>query len=428
MKKNLLFVVSIAVFGLLFSTYAFAQDDKLVTAAGSTYVISAKAGGVNYVEGKVSIARQNGTSGLLLKSDSIEIGDKVTTGADGKAEILLNPGSFVRLGGNTEFEFQTTDLDNLKLKLTSGSAIFEVYADNEFKVSLDLPDADLELNKSGVYRVDVLPDGSGKVFVWKGRVLVGEYQAEVKAGKVAIVKGKFAAVTKFDRDAKDEFVVWSDMRAKEASAINKRLRRDALTNSLLNSYNNGGWNLYSTFGLWVFDPFTGRWVFLPFGQSWSSPYGYSYGFNIYYCPLPPRVFTPPVTPTTPPTNPGAMTPEQAQIREERRQTMHTPTFQRFENNQRNETRGGGRVNDSSSDSSDGGSRNNNSRVRSDSDDSRSTRSSSSSSETRTRDTTPDFTPSTRSEPTRSEPSRSEPSRSEPTNSQPVTAPSRSKDN
>jgi hypothetical protein len=351
MKKNLLFVVSIAVFGLLFSGLVFAQDDKMVSAAADNYVISAKAGGVNHVEGKVSIARKNGKSGLLLKSDEIEIGDKVSTGPDGKAEILLNPGSFVRLGANSEFEFQTTDLDNLKLKLTAGSAILEVYADNEFKVTLDLPDADIELTKSGVYRVDVLPDGSGKISVWKGKVLVGDEKAEVKAGKSAIVKGKSIAVAKFDRDNKDDLDVWSQLRAKEAAKINERLQRNALANSLLGSYNRGGWNMYGTFGLWVFDPVTRRWCFLPFGSGWNSPYGYGYGFDIWSCRLPYHVYnqppptpnnpTNPTTPTTPPTQGTPMTPQQAQIREERRQSMQTPTFQRFENNQRNETRGGG---------------------------------------------------------------------------------------
>lgn len=392
MKKSLLFAVSIAVFGLLFSSFVFAQDDKIVSAAGDTYIISAKAGGVNYTEGKVSIVRKDGKSGLLLKSDKIEIGDKISTGADGKAEILLNPGSFVRLGGNTEFEFQTTDLDNLKLKLSSGRAIFEVYADNEFKVTLDLPNADIELTKSGVFRVDVLADGSGKISVWKGKVIVGDEKAEVKAGKSAIVSGKTAAIAKFDRDNKDEFDIWSQLRAKEAADINKQLQRNALRNSLLGAYNRGGWNMFGTFGLWVFDAFTGRWCFLPFGSGWNSPYGYNYGFNIYDCQLPPVVYTPPVTPTNPttPTNPGAMTAEQAQIREERRQSAQTPTFQRFENNQRNETRGGGSRNNDNNGStqSDGGGGWNNSR-RSDSP----TRTETSTRQEPSNDSKPTYTPS-----------------------------------
>ena len=371
MKKNLLFVFSIAVFGLLFANFTFAQDDQTVSAAGETYVISAKAGGVNYVEGKVSIARTSGTSGLLLTKDKIEIGDKISTGADGKTEILLNPGSFVRLGGNSEFEFVTTDLDNLKLKLSAGSAIFEVYAADEFKVSLDLPNADLELIRSGVYRVDVMPDGGGKISVWKGKVYLGDDKAEVKAGRSAIISGKTLAIAKFDRDNKDALDIWSQLRGKEAAKINARLKRDALSNSLLNSYGRGGWNMFNTFGLWVFDPFTRRWLFLPFGSGWSSPYGYGYDYDIWRCNLPRDIINPPPPPVTPtPTNNGAMTAEQIRIREERRQSAQTPTFQRFETSQRNETRGGGTTqSDNGNTQSDSGGWNN-SRRRDDSNDSR----------------------------------------------------------
>jgi len=369
MKKNLLFAASVAVFGLLLSGFVFAQSDRVVSAAGDMYVISAKAGGVNHVEGTVSIARKDGKSGYLLKSDFVEIGDRVSTGADGKAEILLNPGSFVRLGGNAEFEFVSTDLENLQLKLAGGSAIFEVYADKEFKVTLDLPNADIELTKSGVFRVDVLADGSGKISVWKGVVEIEGTQ--IKSGRTAIVRGKsLGNLAKFDRDSKDALDIWSNLRAKEASAINKRLQRNALTASLLDAYNLGGWNMFSTFGVWVFDPFSRRWCFLPFGQGWRSPYGYGYGFNIYNCPLPPIVYTPPpsTTPTTPNPSGNPMTPAQAQIREERRRNASTPTFQRFENNQREERGGGGGWRNTDSSDNSGGW--NNSRSRSDSSETR----------------------------------------------------------
>ncbi len=366
MKKNLLVAASVAVFGLLFSSFVVAQSDRVVSAAGDTYVISAKAGGVNYVEGTVSIVRKDGKSASLLKTDTIEVGDKITTGADGKVEILLNPGSYVRLGANVEFEFQSTDLDNLKLKLSAGSAIFEVYADAEFKVTLDLPVNDIELTKSGVYRVDVLADGRERIAVWKGKVTVGAEKSEVTAGNEVFLKGTTATVLKFDRKNKDALDLWSDLRAKEASNINKRLKKAALAGSLMDAYNRGGWNMYGTFGVWVFDAFSGRWCFLPFGSGWRSPYGYSYRFDLYDCPLPPIVWTnpnPTPVPTTPTTPGTPMTQTQTEIREDRRQAARTPTFQRFENNTREE-RGGGRNDNSDNNSGNSSNSNNSSETRS----------------------------------------------------------------
>ncbi len=96
MKKNLLYVLAISAIGLFFSTAGFAQNNRTVSAK-DLYVISAKAGVVNYVEGKVFAAQKNNRNGLLLKGDKVEIGETVSTGAGGKAEILLNPGSYIRL-------------------------------------------------------------------------------------------------------------------------------------------------------------------------------------------------------------------------------------------------------------------------------------------------------------------------------------------
>ena len=333
MKKNLLYVVASFVLSAMCSGHLFAQDDKVVSAAGDMYVISAKAGGVNYVEGKVAVVREQGKSGYLLKGDRVEVGDKVSTGADGKAEILLNPGSFARLAGNSEFEFQTTALDDLKLKLTSGSAILEVYADDEFKVTVTLPQAQVVLNRSGVFRLDVLADGRGKISVWKGRIAFDDF--DLKAGRAAILDGKEASgIAKFDRDDKDEFVAWSQLRARESAKINARLQKNALGNTLLSSYNLGGWNMFNTFGLWVLDRYSGRWCFLPFGYGWSSPWGYDYGMNIWNCRLPRYVYNQPPPPMPNSPTPGNPNVSQNPSNQERGTRNRTPTFQRFENNQR----------------------------------------------------------------------------------------------
>ena len=101
----------------------FAQNDALGAAAGDRYVISAKAGGVNFVSGVVRVEHADGTSVGLAARDKLMIGDKVSTGESGKAEILLNPGSYLRLGARSLFAFKSTDLENLELQLDAGSAM-----------------------------------------------------------------------------------------------------------------------------------------------------------------------------------------------------------------------------------------------------------------------------------------------------------------
>jgi hypothetical protein len=313
---------------LSFAVFAAAQDDERVASAvGDMYVISAKAGGVNYVEGKVAVVK-NTRSGYLVKGDKLEIGDKVLTGANGKAEILLNPGSFVRLGENAVFEFASTSLDDVKIKLTGGSAIFEVFADNEFKVSIATPKANFYAVKSGVYRVDILPDGGGKISVWKGRAQIGEDTEAIGKGKAAVVNGNQVAIEKFDRDDKDALEIWSKDRAKTLAKINSKLQRDDLRNSLLNSFNRRGWGLHDSFGLWVFDRFSGSYCFLPFGYGWSSPYGYWYDRDLWYFRMPRYVYYQPQPTTINPSNNGNPTsPSEGSTR---RAFIKTPPFERVQ--------------------------------------------------------------------------------------------------
>ena len=294
MKKNPVYLLAIVLAASIFSSFAAAQDERAISAAGNLYVISAKAGGVNYVDGKVSVAKKSGRTGYLLKGDTLEVGDKVSTGTNGKAEILLNPGSYIRLAENSGFEFRNTSLDDLQVKLTGGSAMFEIITDDEFEFVVSTPQSQFKILKSGIYRVDVLNDGSGKIAVWKGKAeIVDGKLTVVKGGREATVRNNQATIAKFDRDENDAFTSWSKTRAKELAKVNSRLERDNLRNSLLNSYNRNGWNLFNSYGLWVFDRYTGSYCFLPFGYGLSSPYGFGFGRDIWYFRLPRIIQTPP---------------------------------------------------------------------------------------------------------------------------------------
>ena len=284
MKKIFSHSFIIAAVVLMFTNLVFAQREKTVSNTSQLYVISAKPGGVNLIEGKVSVVRADGKSGLLAKGDTLEIGDKVSTGANARAEILLNPGSFVRLAPNSEFEFLTTSLEDLRLKLSKGSAILEVYADDDYTVMVNTPDSQFVAIKSGIYRVDVLADSTSRLEVWSGKARVNS--TEVKGGRTVTVNQGQTTVAKFDRDDKDELELWSRTRAKEVTRLNERLERRTLQNTLVNGYRNNAWNMFNSFGLWVYDASISGHCFLPFGYGWNSPYGFGYGWNAWNIRLP----------------------------------------------------------------------------------------------------------------------------------------------
>lgn len=291
MNRRLLGIVGIFTLAILSVTFAYGQDRTLRAAAGDKWLISAEAGGVNHVEGTVGVVRANGTNGRLLKGDSVEVGDRISSDANGKAEILLNPGSYLRLAGNSAFEFKTTSLENLQLKLDRGSALFEVYATNDFRVVVTTPKSDVNLIESGVYRIDVLEDGTSRLEVWKGKAEVAGMT--VKGGKVAVSAQGPVAVNKFDRDEKDEFELWSQDRSKDLAKATDQLRNREVRTALMRSFLGGRWNMYDSFGLWIYDARFGRYCFLPFGYGWSSPYGYGLGSGIWWYQLPTVVYNPP---------------------------------------------------------------------------------------------------------------------------------------
>lgn len=269
-----------------------AQDPTISAAAGDKYVISAKAGGVNYVQGTVAIVRKSGVNGRLLKGDTVQIGDRISTGADGLVEVLLNPGSYLRLAGNSAFEFKNTELENLELRVDRGSAILEVYAAKDFLVTVNAPRARFRLINSGVFRLDVASDGSGTLAVWKGRALVGTTGAGlIRAGTMMKVSDGLVKAAKFDRDSRDEFDNWSRERGRLLAKMTSSLQRRELRSYLLNTYSGNQWNVFNSFGLWVYNGFTGTYCFLPFGSGWYSPYGFGFGRSLNSFDLPWYVYT-----------------------------------------------------------------------------------------------------------------------------------------
>lgn len=279
--------ISVIAIGLICFGGLIAQGNNNGTSVSDRYIVSATAGGVNYTEGSVTVVRENGTSGRLLKRDRVEVGDRISTESDGRAEILLNPGSYIRVGGNTTFEFGTTDLEDLQIRLDRGSAVFEVFASDEFRVSVFTPKGKTVLMETGVYRVDVTRGGSATVAVTEGKAQVGHSsRTVVKAGRMGLVGTEQASIKKFDRGDRDELAEWSKSRSKELAKMTSSLKNDRVRSLLIDAFST--WNFLDySFGLWVYSPFTNSYCFLPYGRGWYSPYGYNYRTGLDWYRLPP---------------------------------------------------------------------------------------------------------------------------------------------
>jgi hypothetical protein len=97
---------------------------------------SAVPGTLNYVEGQTSIGNETLNS-KDVGSVELGVGQSLDTG-NGKAEILLTPGVFLRVGNNSSLKMDSPELTNTKLTLDRGEAMLEVdeiHSQNDIRIS-----------------------------------------------------------------------------------------------------------------------------------------------------------------------------------------------------------------------------------------------------------------------------------------------------
>lgn len=247
------------------------------------FVISAQAGGINAVTGRATL-RAHGNlewQQLTIKED-LEAGDVVRTGLDGRVEMLLNPGSYMRVGENSEFELADNSLENLEVRLVKGTAILEVTGadDAELLISITTPHTRMAIVRRGLYRVNVVPGDATELIVRKGRVMLEDSHTKIKGGnKVVFSRSSFsvAKLEKADRKELDHLEDWSKDRAKTLAQANSKLSGrmvNAFLSTVSADWSFGGFGGRS--GVWFYNPAIGAFTFLPFSYGWWSPYGRTY--------------------------------------------------------------------------------------------------------------------------------------------------------
>src|SRR4051812_36248810 len=80
------------------------------------YIISAKAGLVNYVDGQTTVHLH----------EQIAEGSLIETQAKGHVELLLTPGAFLRIGNNSTVVLESVELSHAAVRVIDGTALIEV--------------------------------------------------------------------------------------------------------------------------------------------------------------------------------------------------------------------------------------------------------------------------------------------------------------
>ena len=247
-------------------------------------------GTLNYIEGQAAIGSQALTD-KSVGSARLEAGQSLSTD-QGRAEILLTPGIFLRVDDRSSLQMVSPGLADTITTLQKGRAMVEV-ADirRENNVRIGEDGSSTQLLKAGLYDFDA-DRGMIRVFDGKALVQTGGRNVELKSGHELLLNaGGNLKPRKFDKkEQMDDFYRWSSLRASYLAEANvDQARRYAGGAAWAPGWYGLGWYWDPWFSAYTFIPGDGI-FYDPFGWGFYSPWyafgapyvGFGYGFGGYY--------------------------------------------------------------------------------------------------------------------------------------------------
>jgi hypothetical protein len=201
--------------------------------------------------------------------------NQVLSTSQGKAEVLLTPGVFLRLDNNSQLRMASTGLTNTSVELVRGEALVE--ADALFKdshITILEHGSTTTLVKNGLYSFNA---DLARVATYEGEAKVQEDDRSVTVKKGHQVNvGAPLRVAKFDRNEVDDLYHWSSVRSQYVSEANVSAARTYVVSPGL--WAGPGWYWDPYFSAYSFIPGAG-FLYSPFGWGFYSPYAvYGVGF------------------------------------------------------------------------------------------------------------------------------------------------------
>ncbi|HEV2521215.1 MAG TPA: FecR domain-containing protein [Candidatus Acidoferrales bacterium] len=261
--------------------------DQMQSASDNQTAAPAQPGTLNYVEGQASLGEQPINS-KSVGSAALSAGQVVTTEV-GKAELLLTPGVFLRVGDHSAVKMISASLSETAIEVEKGEAtveVAEIHRENDLRVNQG--GASIRLLKTGFYDFD---KDQGVVRVFKGEASVHHSN-----GKRFTIKGNHQLALNthplksrgFDSKQYDtgDLYRWSSLR----SAYEAEANVNAASTYAGGDWFNPGWSWDPWFDCYAFIPGDGI-MYSPFGWGFYSPwlvgespfyyYGGYYGGNYY---------------------------------------------------------------------------------------------------------------------------------------------------
>ena len=273
---------------ILFFFLSIANAEESLIYTNDTFARLSYTNGNVYIQRATELDYEEGIINMPLTE-----GDRMGT-TDGRAEIYLGRGKFLRLDQNTKIDFLNLpkrEDDLTQIQLWTGSIYFSLRSLKREKcIEIHTSDVSLYILEDGLYRVDIRGDET-EIFVFSGLIEAAGETGSVlikEAQRLEAIQGHFVGhPSGFAAVAEDSFDRWSQERDYE---VRKHMARRYLAAELedfeyeLAAY--GEWIQIQPFGyVWVpggIDPYWrpywhGRWLWLPMsGWTWLpyEPWGW----------------------------------------------------------------------------------------------------------------------------------------------------------
>jgi hypothetical protein len=223
----------------------------LIAALLLQYVVSVKAGLVNDVQGTANVATMQ----------TVNVGRPIRTGGDGYVEILLRPGSFLRLGENSEATLDDADLANVKVTILHGPALVEAAEINkDHPITVTTGNLTTRIRNTGIYRFE-----NGVATVLQGKLQTGDSNLTYEKGWQVFYQDNYRA-RKTGKMLETNLDAYSQSRSGVIAEANL---------SMVSSLGYGGTAGYSDFDIWLFSPYLRLYTYIP-RSDYRSPYGNRY--------------------------------------------------------------------------------------------------------------------------------------------------------
>ncbi len=247
--------------------------------AAAQNVISAHSGLVNYTEGDVYLQDKPVQITFGGKYPEMKNGDVLRT-AEGRMEVLLNPGVFLRAAENSSIKMLNNRLEDTQIEVLSGSVLVLAgeLTPND-RVTVRMKDATVEVQKKALVRLE---SETGLVKVYDGQAIVarGGQTVTLKQGRQTLLSTLLPE--KFDPKETDAFYRWAARRDGAVAAASVVAAKSMYDYGVRGT----GWMWLPSLGMFGYVPY-GRY-YSPFGSLFYTPgmvaglYDYYYWGGGYY--------------------------------------------------------------------------------------------------------------------------------------------------